>query len=201
MNVVAEWSLLEGFINGLFATLLGGDDGRATAIFSTIRSQQGQRDAINAAVNLSLQDQDERDIVTAVMSVYEKASKTRNKIAHWVWGHSSNLPEAVLLADPVAMAAFQAEIIAFTQNVRSGAKLQERPQLDKSRIFAYFANDFDDASKRIQRSIGLTARARNALSARTDSGAQELLQLSSEPEIRTELERLNKGRQNDLEAH
>ncbi len=197
MSVIAEWSILESFMSSLFAALLLGDDGRAAAIFSTIRSQQGQRDAIKAAVDLSALDQNKRDIISAVFSIYEKASKPRNKIAHWVWGYSPELPDAVLLADPNAMAAFHAKIAAFTRTVSTAKNYEPRPEIDKSRIFAWNAADFETASEKIQRAMDLASQTTLALLTSAPLSDPILLQLSNEPDLRAELERLNRDRQND----
>lgn len=102
MNVVAEWSLLENAILYLFTRLLGENPTQGAAIFTSIRNQNGKRDAFRAVIPAGCGgDQQKEDLVNAAIAIFEKASKTRNKIAHWVWGYSDDLPDAVLLAKPV----------------------------------------------------------------------------------------------------
>ena len=197
MNVVAEWSLLEGFVNNLFAELTGANGGSGSAIFATIRSQQGQRDAIEAVMQTNLTDQNEREIVNCALTIYEKASKLRNRICHWIWGYCEQLPDAVLLGDPVAMTAYASAITKYSKSFSGSSTLPRFPDLDRNRIYAYKQQDFDEASERIQKAMWVVARTRNALSYTGDQRAEEFRQLSNEPEIRTELERLNKGRRND----
>lgn len=197
MNVVAEWSILEGFINGLFVNLLGANPKQSSAIFSTIRSQQGQRDAIEAVLAIALQDRDEQNIIRAIFKVYERASKVRNRICHWVWGHSPQLPDAVLLADPVAMAEFKAEVAQFTQSICFGTVNLAPPTPNHRRIYVYTQEDFRQASTKIQRAMHLAISATMELARKTPQGAPGLLQLSSEPEIHAELERLSKDHQSN----
>lgn len=197
MNVVAEWSILESFINGVFVALLRASPVQAASIFATIRSQQGQRDAFMAVVDVTLPDQGERDIIMALLKAYERASKVRNRVAHWVWGHSPDLPDAVLLANPASMAAFTAEMAEFTQAVTFGTVSRNPPAPDNRQIYVYDKSDFTEASERIQRVMFLAGLARSHLSVKTPKGAPGLLQLSNEPEIRVELERLKKDRQID----
>lgn len=204
MNLIAEWSLLEGFINGMFAQLLGANPGPSAAIFATIRSPQGQRDAMRAVVDAALADQAERDIIFAMLSVYDAASGLRNRVAHWVWGHAYDLPNAVLLANPTAYADFQSRIASWSLSAREDPmKASPPPALDYRQVFAYEQSDFDEASARIQRAIELVHRVTSTLMTFRLGGlegAPGLLLLSSEPEIHAELERLNARREKQRQA-
>ena len=73
MSVVAEWSLLENFVNTLFVSMLGSDAPAGAAIFATIRSQAGQRDAIDAVAGTHITSEDLRDGVLAALDVYKAA--------------------------------------------------------------------------------------------------------------------------------
>lgn len=197
MNVIAEWSILESFINGVFVQALGANPTQAAAIFATIRSPQGQRDAFTAAIAVSLPNEDERNIIYALLDEYERAGKPRNKIAHWTWGHSPDLPDAALLANPVAMSTFQTYVVKYCDRTAARVPADGMPLLDPKHIHVYRLADFESASLRIQEAMALASRARLALARKTDQGAPELLQLSTEPAIRKALDRLNKDRQAD----
>jgi hypothetical protein len=197
LNIIVEWSLLESGVNGLFVKLLGTKNTvAAAAIFSSIRSQAGQRDAFQAvAASVLENDQERQDLLVAILEVCNKAAKTRNRIAHWIWGFSANLPDAVLLADPTAITTHEAkanEWIAAPMGSKRGA----HPDIDRRRIYAYTASDFAEALQRIQRARLLVAGVRRVMPpAITDAPA--LLRLSAEPELRKELDRLSRDRQSD----
>jgi hypothetical protein len=167
MNVVAEWSILESFINGLFVELLGAGATTAAAIFSSIRSQAGQRDAFRAVASVALEDdQDNQDILVAVLEVCDRASRLRNRICHWVWGHSRELPDAVLLGDPTAMTTHRATMLDYTHEVMKPGSRPPMPEIDERRIYVYREADFVEASQKIQRAIALVASFEGALAQR-----------------------------------
>jgi len=196
MNVVAEWSLLESFVNGLFVKLLGTNAGAAAAIFSSIRSQAGQRDAFQAVAASALDnDPEKQDLIVAVLEVCNKAAKTRNRVAHWVWGHSDNLPNAVLLADPNAVTTYMAKLVDWAAARERGEKAAY-PDIDRRRVYAYTEQDFTEASQRIQRAMWLVSHVRMAMPPELP-GALSLTQLSAEPELQKELDRLRRDRQSD----
>ena len=38
------------------------------------------------------------ELFEALLILFAEAAKDRNKVAHWVWGHGSSLPDAILKA-------------------------------------------------------------------------------------------------------
>ena len=190
MNIVAEWSILEGFINGVFVELLGTNATQAAAIFASIRSPAGQRDAFKAVASVSLPDEESRDLLLAVLTVCEKASGTRNRIAHWIWGHSPQLPDSVLLADPVAVASWRAALKDY-QAAQPNRTLP-LPHLNREKVYAYKQEDFDAASDVIQRSIILASLLRFHIGGVV---YPEQTPLRDEPEIRPILDRIARDRQ------
>lgn len=198
MSVVAEWSLLENFVNTLFVSMLGSDAPGGAAIFATIRNQAGQRDAINAVAETHIANRDLRDAILAALDVYKGASKTRNRLVHWIWGHSPELPDAVLLANPVTRTALSAN----RQRAVHDRNVDEimRGDADLAGIFIYERQDFEAASQSIQRAITLVALARMTVSrlhAPYMMFDQELSQLLAEPEIQRGVDRLRRDRQID----
>ena len=129
MNVIAEWSILENFMSGLFVTMLGANPGPAIAIYSALTSAAAQRDALRAVAS-NVMSPDELDVFDAILSLFTSAAKDRNKIAHWIWGYSTDLPDAVLLGDPKAMLAFRTAVLASTTEVDRTSALPELPKDD-----------------------------------------------------------------------
>lgn len=197
MNVIAEWSQLENFVNGLFVKLLGTNAAQAAAIFASIRNSAGQRDAFTAVASVTLANRPaDQDLLRAVLEVCDKASKTRNRIAHWVWGYSAYLPDAVLLADPIMMSAWDSKMSDYVAEVCENPRARiDKPEPDKTKIYAYFQRDFDDSSNAIQRAIHLVGHFSRYLSGGVI--AEELPPLANEPEIRPILNRYNRHRETD----
>lgn len=200
ISIIAQWSMLEVALSWLFVELLGTNAAPAAAVFASIRSQSGQRDAIAAVLPTAFgDDRDKQDLVLAALDVFSRASKVRNRVAHWVWGYSPEIPKAVLLGDPQAFAAVSVESKEFLETQHAGG-IPALPHVDHNRIFIYEAQDFEDAIATIQRAKGLIIRLQAALSLglhNADEADRELLQLSGEPEIRRVLDRLNKDRRTD----
>lgn len=197
MNVVAEWSLLESFVNSLFVSILGDDAPAGSVIFATIRSQAGQRDAIDAVAETYIANPDLRDAILAALDVYKGASKTRNRLVHWIWGHCPELPDAVLLANPVTRIAQDANL----QRAVAGRDTAEIHRTARSLegIYIYERQDFDAASVSIQRAIKLIALSRMTVTRQQAPHMfdEELTRLLAEPEIERGVGRLRRGRQND----
>lgn len=209
MNVVAEWSILEGFVSTLFVDMLGENPVPALSVYSSIQSTRGQMDALRAVAE-SILDSEECDALEAVLSTYKRASADRNRIAHWVWGHSRELPDAVLLCEPKAYAAHRAAVNEYTAKVIASAGRrphEERspfPDISRDVILVYRANDFDSASQQIHGAIRLVAafsgymhtkRTQRTMGGTLDGrAAEERQQLFAEPEVREHLDRLAERR-------
>jgi hypothetical protein len=184
----------------LFVGLLSANPVQSAAIFATIRSQQGQRDAMAAVASSALPVEQERDIIFSVFRLYEDSSGLRNRIAHWLWGYVEELPGWVLLADPAAVAEYHARSAEkhkqfASREIKSGGYMVTT---DTSRIWAYQERDFAEGRAKIQRASALAKKASDFLKYELKpGGCPELLRLSSEPEIRAELARLNKRRKID----
>lgn len=201
MTIISEWSNLELQVNRLFVYLLGESAETAATVFATIRSQQGQREAVMAVAAVRV-DQPIQDVIAAALAVYKNASKLRNRVAHWLWGHCNDISRGVILVDPIAYTAAMARA---TDWARAHAKTQPPPSIGpehrtklNSRAFVYVEDDFKRGLTQLRRAISLLSDTAMMMLAATDEQrAPRLHQLSSEPEIRKELDRLNKGRQND----
>jgi hypothetical protein len=195
IDVLSDWSDLETEIGALFVGLLGANTVQSAAIFATIRSQQGQRDAMAAVASKALPIEQERDVIFAVLRVYENSSGLRNRIAHWRWGYVDELPEAITLTDPAAVAEYHARS---AEKYREFSRLQSGGYMvstDATRVWVYEKRDFEEARAKIQRATELTQKTSHCLRYEIKpTGCPSLLRLSSEPEIRAELARLNKRR-------
>ena len=104
LEAIASWSNVEGFLLRLFMQLLGGNESLAASVYLTLEGQSAKTNAIRVASANVLRDRPrELALLEAILAIAKTNEKDRNKLAHWTWGESPDLPDAVLLVDPHAM--------------------------------------------------------------------------------------------------
>jgi hypothetical protein len=98
-NIFAYWGLIEYRLSLLLVRVLGADSVPALAMFSTLTAQHLQLGALEAAAKATLTQQ-EFDVFKAATNVTDSVQTPRNQLAHWIWASASELPDALLLAEP-----------------------------------------------------------------------------------------------------
>lgn len=169
IEAIASWSNVEGFMLRLFMQLLGGNESLAASVFLALENQASKTAAINAAAVTALREQpDELNLLRAILSIAKTNEKDRNKLAHWTWGDSPNIPDAVLLVDPRASLG----------------------ELDRSEIYVYKAQDFQGIVRANDRLCGFGLSFNFILRGHVANRDGRLLaELQAEPEIRERLAR------------
>lgn len=154
-DVLSTWSILDMYLEVIASFLTKGDPQPVAAVFSSIRSNAGQIDALKALAAVSIEDQTTRDIFGALLRAYGSSAKARNVIAHHLWGTLDEFPDAILMIDPGEAAALQ---LLNQRAVHDAAALKDAEAvIDRynSHIRAWRENDFVDAGKRTARLIVL----------------------------------------------
>lgn len=101
LEAIASWSNVEAFLLRLFLHLLGGNQSLASSVYLSLEGQSAKIAAIRAAAKGALSDKaEELAALNAILAIAKTNEKDRNKLAHWSWGDSSDLPDALLLFDP-----------------------------------------------------------------------------------------------------
>lgn len=169
LEAIASWSNVEAFMLRLFIQLLGGNESLAASVYLALDGQSAKTAAIRAAAAKALETkQAELGVLEAILAIAKTNEKDRNKLAHWTWGDSSTIPDAVLLVDPRATIA----------------------ELDLTEIFVYKAQDFQGIIQANDRLCGFGLRLKFVLSGHVaNRDGQLLAQLSAEPEIAERLAR------------
>ena len=98
-ETIARWSSIENALKYILIKLLGSQARPSFAMFSTLQAISTQITAIQAAGNVALSGED-LNYFNASLAVSRSISKKRHKLAHWVWGNSPQVPDALLLGDP-----------------------------------------------------------------------------------------------------
>ena len=86
----------------MYVELMGGPKETAAIAYLSIEIQSAKIAIINAVARDKLEPR-YFQLLTDIFSIAKTAQKTRDKIAHWTWGYSKQLPNAFLLANPAIM--------------------------------------------------------------------------------------------------
>jgi hypothetical protein len=169
IEAIASWSNVESFMLRLFVEVFGRHRSLAADVFLSLEGQAAKSAAINAAAASVLKDRDpELRLLRAILAIVKTNEKDRNKLAHWTWGDSPNLPDAVLLVHPRSTLG----------------------ELDRSNVYVYRDQDFTAITQANDRLCGYGLRFQFILQGHVANSDDRLLtELSAEPEIRDRLSR------------
>ena len=129
MECIASWSHVEGFFLQTYVQLAGGAEADAAAVYLAMETSTAKSEAIRVLSERKLSP-DNRALMQAIIRVSKAAQKERDKLAHWSWGTSEQLPDALLLADPRKLTP------------------------DRKHIYVYRANDFESMRQRFDKIAG-----------------------------------------------
>jgi hypothetical protein len=115
--------------------LLDADSKAGLAMFSAVENRNAQRRMIMAAAEAKL-PADHLELLTALLSsAISPVMKERDKLAHWSWAHSPELPHDLILTKP------ENKIVLHFQAVHIGRKqapyvplIPKKPMSSRKRI-------------------------------------------------------------------
>jgi hypothetical protein len=201
MQVLAEWSILEHWMGTVFVKMLGANPGPAAAMYASLTGAAAQKAAFRAVAEWSIKDETQADVFEAVLARFTSLAKERNRLAHWVWGHSPDILDGVILADPKSLLEDEVDREQTMQAFRSGEKVSLTNELKVDDILVYKRIDFERLSADVQKLMGQVMEFRFVLSDHPANRDGQLLQrLLDVPEILEVVNRLRQRRKNDREA-
>ena len=106
---LANWSWVETMTSYIFLKLLGTNHKAAIALYNSFESAKGKTDAIRTLAISKLPAQ-ELDLVKAALRLVKSHQSARDRIAHWLWGLSEDLPDAMVMLDPKLLLAKEAHL-------------------------------------------------------------------------------------------
>jgi len=167
IEAIASWSNLENFMLEMFVQLFGGNKSLATNIFLSLENQSAKTAAINAAANTALKEKPDVLVVfRAIMAISKTNEKSRNKLAHWIWGDSPNISDGLLLINPKSSIG----------------------DLDKSEIYVYKESDFTSIIEANDKLCGYGLRFNFILQGHiANRDGRLIIELKEEPEIKERL--------------
>jgi hypothetical protein len=189
---ITHWSEIETHLGAFLGLLLHANQKAAVAIYSGLDNRAAQLRAIESAAEATLKV-DHFDVISVLLTVVVRpVMRDRDKLAHWAWGYSPDLQDALLIAEP----GYTLEGLMSALTLYPGIDNAAIPT-DFSRIYVVKAGDLT----RIRtRSIEAKDNVRLAMSSVWEHNppserARLLLQLTNVPSVRAGLDRLARDRQ------
>lgn len=188
---ISQWSEIEVHCGAFLGLLLHANQEAAVAMYSGLENRAAQLRLISLAAEASLPPAHFDTISVFLTSILRPAMRERDKFAHWAWGHSDDLPEALLISEPQRSLKSLMEALRTHPGV-DGAGVP----VDFDKIYVVRDTDLDGV---ITRSMNGKFLLRVAMATVWDYNplqerASRLQQLSSVPEIRGGLDRLAEAR-------
>lgn len=167
IEAIASWANVENFMLKLFVEMFGGNESLATNIYLALENQAAKNAAISAAAKTTLgEDSREYSVFKAIISLSKTNEKSRNKLVHWTWGDSPNIPDGLLLIDPLTTIG----------------------ELDRSDVYVYKQADFQSIIEANDKLCGLGLRFTFILKGHVANREGRLLEeLMEDPDINSRL--------------
>jgi hypothetical protein len=96
---IAQWAEVEIHLGALLGLLLHTNEKAAVAMYSALENRTAQLRMLSAAAEATLPTHHNAVIAALLSAIVRPAMKERDRLAHWSWGHSDDLPDALLLSD------------------------------------------------------------------------------------------------------
>jgi hypothetical protein len=197
-DVIATWSQVECNLGVLLARMLGAAARPSMAMYSALSSSAAQMAALQAAADVAL-SRERLELFGALLILVKRAATKRNKIAHWLWGTSVQVPNALILLNPDAVHGLHtqnAEYMAACKNGQTVADPSTLPPLDLSEAFVYRQQEFTEILAEIDEVRSLTVSFALMLVIDEPPNGVQYQMLTNAPQIRIELEKARQRRRN-----
>src|ERR1700730_1171045 len=181
---IADWTEIEVSLGIFLALLLHANEEAVLAMYGGLENRSAQLRMIESAAQSTLKGE-HLDVVSVLMANEIRAAmKYRDKLAHWCWGYSDELPEALLIRKPSYQLASFAEAVR-----KQGKKEPHDVPLNHDTVFVVREADLDSFLKRLHYTREHLRLAMGGVwTANTDQERAEYLQqLSNMPEVRSGL--------------
>lgn len=99
MEAIESWANVEFFMLKLYVSLAGGPKTDAAAVFLALESSAPKAAAIEVLVSRRV-DEEYQNLYRAIARLVKSRAKARDRLVHWIWGGSLDLPDALLLVNP-----------------------------------------------------------------------------------------------------
>jgi hypothetical protein len=190
---IADWSEAELHLGQFLGFLLHANEPAALAMYSATDNRSAQIRMITAAAHASL-DQDTSDIFDVIMTHdVRPMMKCRDKLAHWTWGYTDDIADALLIMDPSNNLRLLSQAL---RGLYRDAPLSADADYDN--VYVITEKDMIRMLKRLAQTQDRLSLLMQSVWERVplETRASKLSQLSSLPHIQRETARLREGRKN-----
>jgi hypothetical protein len=124
------------------AAILKADLRTAMAMYTGVQNRAAQGRMIHAAVQASSIPQEHKELFNVLHASFANpAMKQRDRLAHWVWGYSPDIPDALLFFEPTAQLEQEVELM---QNA-------DLSQIDMRNGFVLTKKNLEDIRDRLRK--------------------------------------------------
>ncbi len=153
-NAIAHWATLDAMMPVIYNGLIQGDPKAASSAFAAIRNFKTRQDTIRGQAALTLKSERDRDCLDAILKLYDSTAKSRDKVAHHLWGTHSEIRDAIILIDPACMRTFSTNIQAHKANDDFTVQDGEKYLYDlRTSMVVWKSQDFADVADRCRRGL------------------------------------------------
>jgi hypothetical protein len=203
-DCIAAYSEIELNMGLALSTLLSADVKVAMAMYVRVENRTSQGCMIRAAVEAANISQQQRDVFNAILNqLVVPGMKERDKLAHWPWGYSPDLPDALLLFKPSG--ELEQSIALIHEGHEPTPEISQLANLNFDHIFVVTETDLLRIVERLReadsclRHLWLILHPRlPELSSRMRD--EMLRQLTTKPRIKEGLKRLREKRSESPDA-
>jgi hypothetical protein len=121
-------------------------------MYQALSGAEARRAALMAAAEARLSP-DEIDLFRAVASVARQTSKRCNEFAHHMWGHSPDLPDALLLVDPIHFIELGVSAAIMPRLYPEHRLNIDASKLDRSNVQVYRQSDIDESVESSEKTL------------------------------------------------
>jgi hypothetical protein len=119
-HIATLWPWVEFQAGLCLAQILGGKSNVGLAMYTAVVAGPAQKLMLEQAAKVGLEGE-RRDVFLALLRLFESLQKRRNPLAHWLWGISTDLPDALLAAEPKGDLRFLGTLFVNRDAERSGS--------------------------------------------------------------------------------
>lgn len=146
LRVINIGSLTDAHWSSILVSLLKADPKPGMAMYEALTSNEAKRAALLAAARARM-NEDDYALFGAVLDSTAPTRRIRNRFAHYLWGYSPQISNALLLADPANFTRFETELAEVNREMNRTRSLLPPPKFDTSQIEVWRKRSLEEAAR------------------------------------------------------
>lgn len=151
-EAIALWSNADRTFYVMLANVLGVNPRPILRSLGSERNTGAQIKLLEGMVRAKLPE-DRVDMFAAAITLHREGKGERDRLAHWCWGATEDLPESLLLGDPVEISdslVDGAVRVMRALDAMTEGRLDQASVFDKARIYVYGKPELDRVIERFR---------------------------------------------------